>query len=484
MPDLINNSWTIARSAILTHQHRLAVTANNIANVDTPGYARRDVHLATVQETPSSRDEVRHYSNGVGVRVADVVRAQSAMIQNLLRGQTGDTEGHNTRANALGQLESLLREDGSNSLDARLNAFWNSWHDLANQADNVAFRTVVAQRSHDLSAHIQSLYGRIQSFESTIISGAPGAFGGQLPADVNRFNQLTSQLQELNARISYSLGGFSPNGLMDQRDMVVRELSGLADITVGSDFEVTLGGQQVVSANGSNRAELSVTDGGPPPVFDVAGVPVVIARGTLGAWGDVLDIAAGMRDRLDTLAMDLMAAVNDIHNSDRNLDGDSYDLFGDRCDWDFFTGTGAADMAVNSYIYDPANPLAMDPHRIAAAASRHDAGPPPVPNTGDGQRALEIAQLADSARAALNGQTFAGFHVTGAAMLGSLVQSERALADDGESIISALEDALQSEVGVNLDEELMDMMMAQRAFQAAARLLQTIDEMILTILQR
>lgn len=479
--DPIHNSWTIARSAILTHQHRLSVTSNNIANIDTPGYTRRVVHLGTAPETPSNIYQVRDYSKGVGVTVADVVRAQNHMLQNLLRQQTADATGHRTRGDALAGLEALMREDGDSSLGMRLDAFWNSWYDLSNQADNVGFRSVVIQRGVELAAHMNALYSRIDSYEQQILGGVPGNYSGQLPADINHFNRLTEELQDLNARISYSLGGFEPHALMDRRDVLLTELSQFADVSVSPDGAVSLDGEVVVSANGNVRAVLEISNAGPPPTFELDGAAVNITSGALAAWADVLDIAAGMRDRLDILAADLMNAVNELHNSDLNPDGDTYDLNGNRVDWDFFTGVGASDMAVNALIYDPANPLDMDPYLVAAATSRFDVG---VPNPGDGSLALQIADLATQNRAALNNQNFNAYHTTGLSLLGGLIQTELALADDGDAIINSLKDQLQAEIGVNMDEELMDMVLAQRAFQAAARLLQVVDELMVTIIQR
>ncbi len=483
MSNSINNSWTIARSAILTHQHRLAVTANNIANINTPGYHRQQAHLATTPETPSSLEEVRSHSKGTGVQVAAVVRAHNTMTHTLLRQQTADAEGHQLRSNMLGRLEALLREEGDASLGAKLDKFWNAWYDVSNQAENIGFRSVAIQAGVELASHIQSLNTRLDSFETQIISGIPGAYSGQLPGDVEGFNQLTQELQDLNARISYSLSHFSPHALQDRRDVVLRELSEMAPVTVDAAHAVWLDGQAVVSADGSMRTVLSIPDAGPPPVFDLDGTAINITSGRLGAWTDVWAVSDALRTRLDQLAAELADAVNDIHNSDRNLDGDSFDLAGERCDWDFFVGSTAADIAVNPLIYDPADPMAMDPRRLAAAATRHDDGPPPMPNPGDGARALQIAELATTARAGLNGQTFTAFHSTGQALLGGMIQTERALADDGRAILNALKDALQAETGVNLDEEMMDMLSAQRAFQAAGRLLQSIDEMMITILQ-
>ena len=483
MVDPIHNGWTIARSAMLTHQQRLTVTANNIANVDTPGYSRREVLLATVQDTPSSLQEVRDYSSGVGVRVASVVRAQNPIIQNLIRQQTASSQGHQTRSNALSGLETLLATGTAGGLGTQLNAFWNSWYDLANQAENLALRNVVVLQGHALAQSLNSAHGSISNFEAQILGGVPGDFHGQLPSDVERFNQLTAELQDLNARISYSLSSFDPHGLMDRRETVLAELSGLANVTVGSDYAVALDGQVVVSGNGAQRAVLEVTGGGPPATFELYGTAVNVGQGVLGAWSDVLDVAAGMRDRLDTLAAALIDAVNSLHNSDRNPNGDTYDLQGERCDWDFFVGTGAADIAVNPIIYDASNPLSLDASLVAAASSRFDAGPPPVPNPGDGSIALQIADLSGQGLAALGGQTLGGYHAGGLTALGSMVRTEAALAKDGNAILSALQDALQSETGVNMDEELMNMLMGQRAYESAARLFRTFDELMQTLLQ-
>lgn len=481
--DPIHNSWTIARSAILTHQHRLAVTANNIANVNTPGYSRQIVNLATTPETKSSLWETRDFSKGTGVRIANVTRAQNEVIQSLLRQQAGDAEAHDLRAGMLGRLEAILSEEGDGSLGAKLDAFWNAWYDVSNQSENIGFRSVAIQSGVELTSHIRSLNTRMLAFEDQIITGVPGDYTGQLPTDVREFNAMTEELQNLNARISYSLSSFQPNALMDRRDVLLRELSAWAPVDVDSDYNVSLDGQLIVSSDGSTRATLDIPDAGPPPEFELDGVAINIASGRLGAWSDIWAVSDALRSRLNDLSAELAEAINSIHNSDNNPDGDSFDLDGNRSDWDFFVGSTAGDIMVNPLIYDPADPMSMDPRLLAAAASRFDDGPPPIPNPGDGARALEIAELSVAKRAALNGQTFSQFYSTGQALLGSMIQTEKGLAEDGKAIMNALKDALEAEIGVNLDEELMDMLSAQRAFQAAGRLLQTVDEMIMTILQ-
>lgn len=484
MTQPIHDSWTIARSALLTHQHRLAVTANNIANIDTPGYSRRTVQLSTVPETPPTLTDMRGWSHGNGVQVANVVRSHNEMLHNLLRDQLGETAAHDTRAQALGTLESLMREDGDSALSAKLDGFWNAWYDLSNQADNMGFRSVVVQRGVELAEHFRSLDERISDFETQILRGTPGDFSGVIAGDVEHFNQLTQELQDLNSKITYGGTSLEPHALMDRRDVVLQTLSEYGNVTIGDDYSVSLDGALLVSANGDTQVDLEIASAGPPPVFEVGGVAVTLPTGRLSAWVESLGIAESMRDRLDLLAVTLADSINTLHNSDLNPAGDTYDIDGQRCDWNFLEATSAADIAVNPLIYDPDNPMDVAPGLVAAAASRFDDGLGTVgPNRGDGTIALQIAELADASLAALNGQGFAEFHTTGLTMLGGMIATETALAEDGDAIVNAVLDAIQQETAVNLDEELMDMVQAQRAFQAAGRLLQTVDEMMMTILE-
>jgi flagellar hook-associated protein 1 FlgK len=168
------------------------------------------------------------------------------------------------------------------------------------------------------------------------------------------------------------------------------------------------------------------------------------------------------------MAFELIGAVNALHSAGYDLDGNT--------GIDFFTGTDCATIAVNGAMYDPSNPLLSNPRMVAAAASLFDAGPPAIPNTGDGANALALADLAYAKIAGLNNQSFGDNLTTLSVSLGAAALSERERAGDGEAVLNMLKNSMQSETGVSMDEELVD--------QSAARLVTTIDEMMETVINR
>jgi flagellar hook-associated protein 1 FlgK len=148
---------------------------------------------------------------------------------------------------------------------------------------------------------------------------------------------------------------------------------------------------------------------------------------------------------------------------------------------DFFTGTGADNIQVSSALYNSANPLLSHPELVAASTTLTP-GTPPTPNVGDGTNALAIADLANSNLPDLSNQTFAGYFTNMTTDLGAQAQSATEVSDDNTTALNAYQTAIQGTDGVNLDEELLDMMSAQRAFEAASKVATTTDSMLNTLI--
>ena len=136
----INDALTIARSGVLTHQERMNVIAHNIANVDTEGYHRQQAVLGTNPANEPNLYVARDYSLGTGVRVIDVIRMQNDAREGLYRDEYSALNEHEQILDLLHDAEAMLNGTGDASIDARLNEFWASWQDLANNADRLASR--------------------------------------------------------------------------------------------------------------------------------------------------------------------------------------------------------------------------------------------------------------------------------------------------------------------------------------------------------
>jgi flagellar hook-associated protein 1 FlgK len=334
---------------------------------------------------------------------------------------------------------------------------------------------------------------RMTDMRDQIVAGTPPNTTGVIQDGVDQVNALASRIKSLNAQIASSPTSAEPFDLLDQRTVLIRELSELTDIYVAADFTITIGVQTLVTGDGATINTLAVSSSTTPVTLTLGADPdatanpdVTISGGSLGAWIDVAatidDVSGSMQLRLDTLADTLMTAVNALHTTGYDLNGDPGITFFTGAD---NNGDGLIDadtLAVNALIYDSSNPMNNDPRLVAAAATRFSAGPPPLPNTEDGAVALQIADLAASNQAALSAMRFAEFMPDALATIGARIATARTLANEGGDIVGVLKDAIQRETGVNLDEELIEMLSAQRAYQAASRLFNTVDEMIQTVL--
>lgn len=451
------------------------MVSDNIANVHTPGYHRKRVALATNPAIDPTMTEIRKYDRGAGVTVAGVIRSFNAMKEGLLLEQTGYAGYYEAQAQGLGQLEALLAPDAdAASLADSMHKFWNAWQDVAVHPDTLAFRSVLIEQGAALADQFRTLDNRLDNFRSQIVAGAAAPYAGLMPGEVERINTMLTQLEDLNYRISYSLSHFQPNNLLDKRTELLRELSEALDIVVDADYNVTLDGQTLVSGDGSVRNELVLTDIAaatePAVRFEVDGVAVAVNGGRLGGWANVVDTADSLRAMLDTLAREMMNAVNAVHNGP-----DAYDLDGNPSVLDFFAGTGAADMTVHPLLRDASNPINNNPRAIAAADA---------PSPGNGAKALEIAGLAHVRLAGLNELTFLEYFTGAMGSLGARVENAGQMAQDSAAVVGMLRDAIQAETGVNLDEELIELVSAQRAYQAAVRLFTMIDDMLETLIFR
>jgi flagellar hook-associated protein 1 FlgK len=168
---------------------------------------------------------------------------------------------------------------------------------------------------------------------------------------------------------------------------------------------------------------------------------------------------AGLRSSLDTLAGALITQVNAIHSGGFSLTGTT--------GADFFTGTNALDIAVNTG-------LENDPSLIQASGVSGA--------VGDNTVAVALAQLADQKNAGLGNQTFLENYGKTVGALGQALNSTNTQLANQEIVEGMLLRQRDSVSGVSLDEEMTDLIKFQRAFEASAKLITTIDEMLETVL--
>lgn len=453
----------VALSGLLTQQRALNTVSHNITNASTPGYSRQrvDMAAATAHPMPALNTAVGPGQIGTGVvaerhsRVRDQFADITVRTQSALVGEWG------AKASGLRSLDTIIDEPGDTGITSQLSRFWSAWQGLTIQADSAASREAVRAAGTGLAEGFKDLHARL----TDAVAEADTRIGLQ----VGRVNELAGQLNEVNQRISVIVAtGQEPNDLRDLRDAMVDELSGYAGIavTTGADDKITIavGTQMLLDGTTDTVNALAVDAAG---AATVGGTPVALASGSVRGLADLRDAIiggpTGYIAQLDTLAGAVMASVNGLHSAGVGLDGSTGN--------DFFTGTGAADIAVSAAVQGSVD---------AIAAAGNAAGLP-----ADADNALAIAQVQFLVQPiGASTTTVDGFYQQFVAKLGVDADQAYRMEQVQEGVLDAAHARRDSVSGVNMDEEAADMVRFTKSYNAAARMVTAVDEMLETIISR
>ena len=455
----------IASKALFVQQRAINVTGNNIANVNTPGYSRQRLDMSADVPVNTGIGPL-----GSGVRASEVERVYQRFLAAQINDETQDLGKWEARKDMLEQVEMIFDESGDYGLSQTMDEFWNAWQDLSNNPSGSVERTVLVAKSQMLVSTIGKNYEDLQTMRHNIDKRLEGA--------VDQINELSASIADINGKVvSMEADGHTANDYRDQRDQLLKQLSQLIDINSFEDSNgavtVTVdSGQPLVE--GTDQYSLSTQQNASSGLKDVAWIDAAgnaqvitddISGGKMGGWlaardSDIPDYM----DRLDTLAQNLIDEVNTLHAAGYGLDGST--------GTDFFSGTSADDMAVNSTIVADTN--------LIAAASSYDSVPGDKP--GDNSNAIAIANLRDSLTMDSDTATFGDYYGSLLSDVGHAVQQAQAYHDHQDQMVLQLENYRDSISGVSIDEEMVNLVNYQKAYQAAARLVNTAGEMMDTIL--
>jgi flagellar hook-associated protein 1 FlgK len=452
----ISDLLYLSNNGLLAHQSRINTASQNISNVDTKGYSRQTVALAAGSA-----------ETGMGVHAGDVTRSFNAMGSASLLREESSTSFHTQLAKSLGELETLSGT-ASGSLYTALQEVETAWQNVAASPEDLAARTVLLTKSASLATRFNVLAERYDSYVQDAASDALPVTG-QSAAVVAEINTLTEQLQALNKNITKAeVASRSVPDLCDERDRLVRQLAGNVNITVTPGYQISMGGQELVSADGTNRQELDQSDA---TTFSIGGndVSASVTGGELAAWSGARAAAVSLGAQLDLLASTFAAGINSIFDSGYNLNGNTPASQG----YTFFTGTTAADLAVDPALYDPSNPMSSQPKLIAAATTAF---------SGNNQAAQSVCNWLQTPVAALNGQSASDFWLQTEITLAGAASEETQAADIGQKMLTMLDNQMTAVSGVNLDEEVMNLMSSQRAYEACARVMSTANKLLDTLM--
>jgi len=453
----------IARRALNATQGALNVVGHNLANVNTPGYSRQTPVIVAAE--PFAYDSAIWRASpgqiGTGVDLKAIVRVRNAFVEQRLLLSDGERGELQHMRDILANIQSSYGEPSITGLSGLLTAFFNAFQELSRDPESTAVRTLVREKGSLLAAQFRAVS---DSLVQTRLDAQR-----QLITVVEEANSVAGQVAELNAKIAQSVAaGENPNDLQDSRDALIRRLGELVGAEIKPELDgngrqtgavnVFVGGYSLVLGD---RAQALPTDfailQGEPYLTD--GRENIPLRGGAAA-GEIrgISLIEGYRNDLNTLAASLISSVNQLHRAGYGLDGVNNRAF--------FAGSNAGDIAVHPAIL-------ADLSAIAAAS------PPPAGGnlaSGNSDNARAIADIVR--QRLLQNQTLGEYYASSLARIGSDARAVEERSAHLDQVVQQLQALRNSTSGVSIDEELTLMLQYQRSYQAAARMLTVMDEML------
>jgi len=486
--------YSVAYSGMYVNQAALTATSTNLANVDTTGASR--VRVASTEKNTALASGT---STGTGASVASITRARDQYLDSTYRIQNAKNTYLSVKSGNLEYMDTILSEfaasstsdatAGTSGVQQAINDFFDAWETLSTDSSTESTREAVTETGTSLVSMLTDIDEELQELQADAVQGVKDG--------VDSLNDLASQVAKLNKQITQAeSGGSEASYLRDQRDVLLDEMSGLADVSVteaNNTLQVTLGGVTLV--NGATTHTLSVVGDGtldhPLTIkSEDFACQVKIQSGSVGAYlsdtdqtgYETIDAStipynltteatssiSTMRQSLNDLITTLATALNGVHSSGVDLNGNA--------GLDFFTAIDDSQpMSITNIQVNPE--LVADADKVVAAASDAD---------GDNTIAEEICSLAtDTTYYQSNGLALdiTGFYAAVTSWLGTAGDTAASSYNAQTTLTTQVDNQRQSVFSISTDEEMSNLIIYQNAYAANARVMSTIDELLAGLIE-
>ncbi|MEW5802820.1 MAG: flagellar hook-associated protein FlgK [bacterium] len=457
----ISSILNIGLSGLRASKTGIEVTAQNIANVDTPGYSQKEVVLGPKEVTGGSP----YFFNGV--EVSEIKRVYDEELARQISIQEGKTGYWQTTKEYMGRIEDIFNESGQTGLSSDLDAFWNAWQKLSTNPNGYGERQEVVAMGAQLSESFSSRAEDLQKVMADV--------NEEISTTMDEINEALSQIAEINRQMGDAIGG-KVDEYKDELDRVVQGLSQQVNVNYWQDRN----GQVMVSLNGHTLVEgthaFSLSSS-----TDDQGQAIVQMEFSDGTLFDVTDqinsgkvqgllelsnkTIPGYLEKLDKLASTLSEKVNEQHLTGYGLDGST--------DINFFNPPDSVQDAARNLALNPELESNLD---LIAASSSAD-----VPDNENALKMLDLQMnqiIEDGGQILKASDYYANFNRT----IGRDTQGASTNKDRQQAILNNLKDRRSVISDVAMDEQLANLIKFQQTYNASAKIVSTADEMMTTLL--
>ncbi len=450
----LNSIMDNSLSALLAAQAGLATSGHNIANAHTPGFNRQVVVFG------ARRPEILAYGAiGRGVEVLGIRRVQDEFLLNNMRAQTSRLHSYAAIDMALYDVEGILGSVDNDHLGDALNNFFAAWNELAQPPQNSSLKINVLSQAETLVADFHAIDEALRRQESDLEM--------MIQAETENLNLLLQDIGELNRQIMAAESNGQPaNDLRDQRDLRISQVSELAEVSVlerdDGSKDVILAGRTMVA-----RDRVTLFEGIYRPDGDGYTFAVVTAgnqQDVTLSTGRIEGLLAArdthlreIRDQLDAVAGQLITEVNQLHTQGLTSGGRGVM---------FFTGDSMANIGINEA-------LLANESLVATGATG---------TAGDNAIALALADLGRQSPAGGDERSIGDSYRAVVTDVAGRLGSFDFMVENQQSVVASLSARMASVSGVSLDEEGANLVRFQNSYNAAAKVIATVQEMYDTLL--
>jgi len=434
-----------ASNSMKSVERSIAVVQNNVANASTPGYARTR-HIPTADRFDPAQGLYG------GVRPGEVISYRNRFVEEAVRERTSQNSRHNESAQLMAQLESVAQVTADAGIAGAMNRFFASASQLTVAPNDLNARQIMLERATDLATSFNLAAGTVDAVRTEA--------GTRVDAAVQRVNQLAGRLAELNEARRNRLPDSQDSGLDAAMANTLEELSSVVNIKAleqaDGSVSVFIGGNRLLAIGANAYPVQAGQDGTNRAVLDSEGVDITryLTGGELGAALDTFNRGVpDIQNDLNTLAESVATEINFALQAGEDLDGATPGA-------DLFTFDGAGSAAGSLRRND------ITPRQLALAAPGESGG------NGNAVSLVEVGRRRQS-----NGYTFSESLGLLAGRVGRAIGDATEQAETSSQVLAQAKAQRQEQSGVSLDEEAAQLIQYQRAYQAAAQMFRTLNEM-------
>ena len=452
----MKNLFEIAKSGLRGSERSMSVTSNNIINADTPGYSRQ-----RVEKAPDGM-QMDQYHAGLGVNIEEVTRLRDDINDKLMNQKKQDMGYLEKKADVYEKLEASMVTDYGDDLDTQVGGLFDNFSDLASNPQDVSVRNNLISETQQMTSKLRETSLNV-SQNSDLVKN----FAGKT---LDSINNLLSDIDQLNGSIKQAQAKGNPDhASLDQRVAKMDELSELVDFesreTSTGAMEIQIDGHSVVDESGSYNINSEVDDSNKKFRLRLDNGHVLQPEGgKIGAEIEMYEEGIPeMKNRLDNIASTIVSEVNDLHSNGYGLEDNVQRNFFDS------SGTTAESIAINEDLVENSS-------HIAASDTDGEAG--------NGEVASQIAELRNEkvVGGGTGNQTLSNYTISTISEPGVNIDALNNQIEARDSEIQMLKTQQQETAGVNIDEELSKMIKHQNAYQGAAKVMSSAQQMYDTLI--